>query len=471
MKRVRLLAIFIMIPAVSWAQLTHPIPPVSEKKGEKEIGQLSLEKSVHYALEAATAVIKAHGEADISAQQLLQGYFQFLPNLSVNGGYSKTRGNAFLYTAQPTVVDSVNHGALYTISSTLNIFNGMGDLASLKAAMNRRDAADLTLKRAKQQIALDVAQSFLQVILDQQIVRIAKKNLASSQEREKLLTEQTRVGVRNLADLFRQQAQTSSDESFLANSENKQRTDELQLLNKLRLDTGNNYSLIEPKLEEEEAVARYDDEDDLIQRALQNRLDLTAIKERARAASWDVTNARSSYFPKLDFGVSMAGLGRTLDSQIVNGADQLPLIPASVGSIDDQLRHQVIYTVGLTLTWNIFDRWTTRVNTERARVNATNARLDSDDFQREVIAEVRQAWGDYRTVLQQLESSKKGLQAAQKAYEVVQGRYQVGSASFVDLTTAQAALVQAEASRAQALIAFALQTRAVETALGTVKVD
>jgi outer membrane protein len=111
------------------------------------------------------------------------------------------------------------------------------------------------------------------------------------------------------------------------------------------------------------------------------------------------------------------------------------------------------------------------VSTERARVNATNAHVDADDFQRQVIAEIRQAWGDYRTVLQQLESSKKGLQAAQKAYEVVEGRYQVGSASFVDLTTAQAALVQAEASRAQALIAFALQTRTMETTLGTSVVE
>ena len=66
---------------------------------------------------------------------------------------------------------------------------------------------------------------------------------------------------------------------------------------------------------------------------------------------------------------------------------------------------------------------------------------------------------------------KKDFRPSQKAYEVVQGRYQVGSASFVDLTTSQAALVQAEAARAQAVIAFALQTRTVETTLGTVTVE
>ena len=68
-------------------------------------------------------------------------------------------------------------------------------------------------------------------------------------------------------------------------------------------------------------------------------------------------------------------------------------------------------------------------------------------------------------------SSKKGTEAAQKAYEVTQGRYEVGSSNFVDLITAQAALVQAESSRAQALIGFLLQTKTVDFAQGLTPVN
>jgi hypothetical protein len=93
--------------------------------------------------------------------------------------------------------------------------------------------------------------------------------------------------------------------------------------------------------------------------------------------------------------------------------------------------------------------------------------IDGDRAVKQVIGEVRQAFGDYRAALQQLDSTHTGLIAAQKAYEVMQGRYEVGSASFVDLITAQATLVQSEAARAQAMIGFALQTRAMENALGS----
>jgi outer membrane protein len=450
--------------------LAHPIPSLQESKpGQAEVPTLTLEESISLAVRTATSVERAKGDLDISGEQLLQSYAQFLPNLVAIGTLNRTVGQSYYTQATPAIVQTDSRGPTYQVSSTLNLFNGLNDLASLKSSLNRREASDLSLTRAKQQIALDVAQTYLQVTLDQELVKIAKENLNSSQAREALLAEQTRVGVRNLADLFRQQAQTSSDETFLVNAESKERSDELLLLRKLRVDAGHNYRLVSPKLEEEADATLFGDEDQLVHTALEHRVDLRASESVARAASWEVTQSRSIYFPRLDFGISLGSEARELNRQIVGGIDQTNLgVPAGY---NDQLAHNVQYSLGLTLTWTIFDRWLTETNVQKARVAAHNAGIDQEDRRNQVIGEIRQAFGDYRSVLQQLESTKKGLTAARKAYEVVQGRYQVGSASFVDLTTAQAALVQAEASRAQALIAFALQTRTVETALGTVKVN
>ena len=456
-------------PATPHAVLSHPIPSLQEEKpGQAEVARLTLDQSIEEAIRNATAVQKARGETEFTGTQLIQGYAEFLPNLQATGIYNRTAGRAYLTTATPTMVDTVNHGPSYQISSTINVFNGFNDIAGLRSALARKSASDMTLRRAKQEIALDVAQSFLQVILDQELVRIAEKNLSSSQARENLLSEQTRVGVRNLADLFRQQAQTSADEAFLVNSQSKARTDELMLLRKLRLNADRNYRLIPPTFAEEAKATEFDDEDHLVQLALGNRPDLSASERLARAAEFEVTRSRANFYPRLDFGAVVGAAARTLDRQIVGGAD---VLPAEQIGLNDQLSKQVQYTVGFTLTWTLFDRWITQTTVERSRVNANNARIDEQDRHNQVVAEIRQAYGDYRAVLQQMESTRKGLRASQKAYEVMQGRYQVGSASFVDLTSAQAAQVQAEANRAQALIAYALQRRSMQTALGTAAVE
>jgi outer membrane protein len=453
-------------PEPTMSAQVHPIPKASgpDPYG-REPSKLDLEQSIKIALDDATAVLRAKNNLDAAGSQMIQGYAQFLPNVSLVGNYGYQAGKVYVTTEIPTIINTRNWGPSYQVVSDLNLFNGLSDLAALKASLARKDASELTLKRAEQQISVDVAQSYLQVILDQEIVLIARKNLASSQARQKLLEEQTRVGVRNLADLFRQQAETASDESYLISSENKERSDQLLLIRKLRLDVNKNYVLARPTLEEHPASnEKYDNESEMIKIALDNRADYHASQRTADAANQDVKSARAGFLPKLDLQFDLLSYARYISSQNALGVTE---VPPSQESFGNQLGNQVSYTIGLALTWNIFDRWVTPANVSRTRAIADNAEVDSVDSEKQVEDEVRQALGDYRAALQQLDSTQSGLLAAQKAYEVMQGRYEVGSASFVDLITAQATLVQAESARAQALIGFALQTRVMENVLGT----
>lgn len=429
---------------------------------------LSLEKSIELAVRGAASVLKAENDVKVSGAQLLQGYAQFLPNITAQGNYGYATGTSYLNQSGYLQVSGANWSGGYTLSSDLNLFNGMSDYAGLKSALLKKDAADLTLERARQQIALDIAQSFLQVVLDNKIVDIARKNLQQSQARERLLQEQTRVGSRNLSDLFRQQAQASADEAFLLTSQNKTRADQIAFLRKLRADVAKKYHFAEPELKEGKGPARFEDEAALLRTALERRADLKASTELSDAAVWDVKTNFASYLPKLDLVGTMVASGRTWDSLSTNGGNITPVLAPDLAY---QVSNGINYAVTLNLTWTIFDRLVTHQNVEHARAQADNARIDAQDRRNQVEGEVREAYGDYKTATQQLRASKKGLEAAQKAYEVMEGRYEVGSASFIDLITVQAALVQAESARAQALIDFQLQSRNIEFAIGENRPD
>ena len=113
----------------------------------------------------------------------------------------------------------------------------------------------------------------------------------------------------------------------------------------------------------------------------------------------------------------------------------------------------------------------THQNVSRAKANANNLETYAQDRKNQVEGDVRKSFGDYQLAIQQLRASKKGLEAAQKAYAVMEGRYKVGAASFIDLITVQAALVQAESARAQALIDFQLQGKSIEFAIGETPIE
>lgn len=450
---------------------TEP-PLVVEDNQKAKDKTLSLDDSISMAIKSSTTILKAQRDREFGGTLVLQSYLQFLPNLTAQGAYTYNKGKTYYTTATPTLVDGSSYGPSYTISTTLNIFNGFSDIASWKSADERRDASEKTLFRAKQQISLDITQSYLQVVLDQKLVTIAEKNLKASKERQTLLEEQTKVGIRNKSDLFRQQAQTSADESFFITTQNKLKTDMITFLRKLRISPDEQYQLVEPPLEQqvtklEKNVSKMS-EDEMIHQALENRRDYDVARLNAEATSHDVTSVRSTYLPRLDFVASYLSSARAFDYQYVNGTN---MVPPNQESLGDQLRDQGSYYYGIQLTWNIFDRWSNSTNVERAKVTAFKAKVDSEDFRNQVVGEVRQAVNDYKSAVQQLEASEKGLIAARKAYDVSEGRYEVGSLNYVDLSVAQTALVQAEATRAQALIGYELQKRAVDYALGTMAVE
>jgi outer membrane protein len=423
---------------------------------------LTLERCIKIAVESATSIQKLKNGSEISGLQVLQDYAQFLPDLTFTGNYSAQTGRYLAYTQTIGRVNTFDQGGTFQLSSSVNLFNGLGDTSALNAAIERKSASLFTLKRAKQQIALDVAQSYLQAIYDRRLVAIAKENLEASKERQKLLSEQVRLGAKDHADLYRQEALTSQAESFLTSASNRQKNDEINLLKRLRLDVRKTYLLQEPALQ-----TGNDDpggEQELIQRALENRPDMKAMNELSQAARLDVKVAHAGSLPKLDFGAAISDGGRIFQTHRVNGTD---VIPAQQDPLFEQFGNQITYMVGVTLTWNIFDRDLVKVAEQKASILARNTMLDADDMRNAIVAEARQAFGDYISAKSQYEAAERGLTAAQKAFEVINGRYGVGSAKFVDVADAQAGLILAESTKVQAIFALELQRRALHTVAGS----
>ena len=226
--------------------------------------------------------------------------------------------------------------------------------------------------RAKQQISIDVTQSYYQLILDMQIVDIDQKNLEADQARASLLDEEAEVGSATLADSARQRAQVAQDQSLVIASQVKLHDDELSLLQKLRLD---------PKLTYDFAPAEMNvppgelalGEKDLIETALTSRMDLKASDSTSKSADWDIEAARSDYFPKLNLGFGLNSIGDYVYSQSVNGANSLS---APQPGLFSQMGAQIAYSMQLTLSWNLFARGTTRLNVSRARIAEDNSEID-----------------------------------------------------------------------------------------------
>jgi outer membrane protein len=131
------------------------------------------------------------------------------------------------------------------------------------------------------------------------------------------------------------------------------------------------------------------------------------------------------------------------------------------------LGNQVEYSIGLSLSWTIFDRLVTHYNVEQASTLHDNTVINAEDSKLQYQADVRVASVNYGAAQTQLSSARAGMSAAQKSYDATEGMYEVGSASIVDVLTAQAALVLARSNLAQAQTNLKLQEKTLQYATGT----
>ena len=454
--RISLVTVFVLV--ISWCA------SVVSTFAQEVKTNYTLEESIRIANTRATEVLKAENSVAISGAQILAAYGQFLPDFSVGGAYTYTGGTTLTSVTAPILVDSRRSNINYQVQTSLNLFNGYSDQATLKAARLSKDAAELTLERARQFIAFDVTQSYLQITLDRQIVEFATQNLTTSKQREEQLDELVKVGRRAQSDLYQQQSQTALDQQFLTNAENKLRNDKIFLARKLRIDPSLDYEFTDPVIDETSLPQGGNDERMLIAKALEQRVDLKSSRFSQDAANWYIKKYRGGYLPKVFVSGSAFGVGAHYNKLVVNNDQSTPT--PNLPSWGSQLGNQILGVGALSINWTIFDRYYTKSNVVIARANAANALIDYENVNLQIVTETRQAYGNYMTALKQVETTEKGLTAAQRAFETVNGRYSVGAANFIELVITQNNLLLAKQNQAQVAINLFMQKKTLDYYLG-----
>jgi len=448
--------------SIIFTQIGAALAQGSSGLAKDSIKTITLEECIKIASTKSTEFLKGTNAVELAGTDVLRSYGQFLPDLALGTGYNYTSGTNYYTMSVPTLVDTRKTGYYYQLATSLNLFNGLADKASLKAALMEKSGQVMNLQRALQQICFDVTQSYLQVILDRKIVGYASENLETSLKREDQLKVLTEIGRKVKSDLYQQQAQTSADKLTLIHAETQLRTDKINLFKKLRMADAERYELAEMTLNEDPLGPSYSNEQSLIDTALTLRSDLRSDKLNVDIAEQNIEKYRSGYLPKLAINYGLYSEGGYYYQLYVN---DLYSLPPSQPSFGNQLG-QLYGMGGLEATWTIFDKWYTRSNISAGKITMDNARIDYENLQIEIKTDIKKAMGDYQAALQAVESAEKGIVAATSAFDIINGRYELGSSDFIELINAQLALLQARENKIQAIIGLVLQKRVIDFYIG-----
>lgn len=401
--------------------------------------RITFDEAVDIALRQNVALRQARNANAAQAAEVTQAKLQFLPNLSLSTSTGQSYGRSFSQS-EGTIINQTTGSVNAGVSSGVTLFDGLRNVSALAAARANESASAQELARARQTVVFTVASNFLSAVSAAEQVKVQEGNLASLEAQAAQIRRFVDAGTRPVSDQYQQEASVAAARASLVDARNAVEKAKVDLMQTLQLDPTAEYEFVAPALEESQA-ATLPPLDSLVARALAQRADLDAQAARVDAAKQGVKAAEAGRWPTVSLS---AGYNTAFTT-----ANDL--------SFTDQLDQRRGGSVSVGLSIPLWDRGSTSVAAQQAKIQEDNARLALASQRQEVALQVRRAWLDVQAAGERLKAAEAQKAAADLSVAASGKRYEVGAATLVELTQARAQQVQAASAVVGARYTLAFQ--------------
>ena len=403
---------------------------------DEPIRQISFRQAVQLASEQNILLKQQQNQLVTLSAERTQSTMAYLPNVNANVSGGLNYGQQSVnFEDEVRIVNSQTEGLSGSINANLTLFDGFSRVYDKKIADYNYQSQMKGVNRTRQDITFQVAQQYLQILLDQQLLKIAQENIENQSEQLKQIQGFVKSGLRAPADEYNQLAELKRLEVAKIEAQNKLAIDKATLSQTLQLDPLEEFTVMAV-----ENLGEIDREAlglaTMFDLALSNREDYKQLSYQKESTVSAIESAKSGYYPSLSMYFQY-GSRYTSAIPTLNFNEQFfDLSPNT--------------SVGLNLSIPIFNNYRNKTNVARAKVSMLNNNLDLENLKRTIYRDVQNAYLNYQTAIKRLEASEARVEASRQAFKVQNQRYDLGAANLVELSQANQGLVQAESDYAQA---------------------
>ena len=331
-----------------------------------------------------------------------------------------------------------------SLNMNIDILNGLKNikqlhLANLSILANQYQLADM-----KENISLFVANSFLQILFNKEIVKVQKLQLQLSKDEVVRANELVNNGVIPRGDLFEFEANLASVEKSLIDAQNSLTLSKLSLAQLLLIEDYENFDIVDQEYELKISNILDKSPKEIFAYAVQNKNEIKIAETNLEIAKKSLELNKSFLQPRLSAYYSFSSRIAYSDRIAPNGeisfvpigvvenTNQRVLAPiqgtkiVSAPSFSDQFDTNKGQNYGLSLSIPVLNGLSTRSNVNRSKVNVK--RSENLLFQRKLDLEntINQAYNDAKGSLKTYEASLKSLESRKLSFEYAQEKFNLG---------------------------------------------
>lgn len=416
--------------------------------------QWTLEECIKYGHENNLQVQKQKLAVRAAESNLMTARSQTLPTANAFGNYTFNKGRAPNFDTYEYVEQAFEDGNV-GIESRLNVFAGLSTYFTIRQNRFNLLARMADVENLKNNITISIGGSYLQILLDNELLIIAEDQLAITRQQVEKRMRLVEVGNLSRGDLYEIQAQEAKESANVVNARNNLRISYLNLAQFMDIEQSEieMFSIVIPELDITDASelrpvdSIYNDALKVIPMVKSAEYDLLRFEKGLAAA-------RGGRYPSL----SARYLYYTLYSEI----SVSPEDPAAPYRWQDQLQDKGYQQLSFSIDIPLFNRWNTQNRISLAKVSMLDAKVNLDQTRQALYKSIQQAYADAYAALENYNANLETVRSMDEAFNYTQQKYNVGMVSAVDYNLAKNNLIKAQSDLLQAKYEYIFYTKMLD---------
>jgi len=389
----------------------------------------TLQRCIDYAIENNIQI----RQSDIAAQtrdiDLNSARSSRLPGVSAGASQGWSFGRSI--TADNTYANTNTSSTSFNIGADMTLFAGRRIAGNIQLAELSLEAAKADLERIKDDVRVQVAQAFIQIVYNRSILEVARGQVTIDSMQVERLTALAAIGKASSAEVSSQKATLAQSNLSVTQAQNNLNMSILTLTQLLDLPSPEGFEIVAPTTDEI-TFNIPDDPEEIYRQALGIKPAIKSEELRLEQASRNIDVARGSFYPTLSLSAG-AGTGYYTNSKIQSQP------------FGDQIKNNLGQNVGLNLSIPIFSRNSNRNSVRSAQLSKMNQEMQLDNAKKQLYKEIQQAYYNAVASKSRYESSQDVETSAQESFQLVQAKYESGKASITEFNESKNRLVTAQA--------------------------
>ena len=398
----------------------------------------SLRECCDYAIEHNISIKQQENQCRQQEIQLSTSKNSRLPDVSASLGQNFSFGRGL--TAQNTYTNTNTSSTSLQLGASLPLFTGFEIPNQIKLSKLNLEAATADLEKAKNDIRMQVAQAYVQILYDMEIADVAHRQIAIDSAQVARLQAFVDNGKASEAELSQQKATMANSKLTATQADNNLKLELLALSQLLELPSPEGFAVVRPNPEELAKLMLQDKlitPDYIYAEALGVKPEILSQQLKLKGTEHSIKIAQAGHYPTLSLS---GGLGTNYYTTSGFKAD----------GFGKQLENNFSQYIGLNLSVPIFSRFQTRNRIRSARIDQANQQLQLDNTKKTLYKEIQQVYYNAQNAQSKEKSSAEAVQSSKDAFQLMQAKYENGKANITEFNESKNNYLKSESDLVQA---------------------